>query len=131
MILSWTPRTEKKDGPCGRWFTTCSTATSTRTCGSGGALTEDAPVIKPYDEKLWARLPDAITAPVAVSLDLLDALHTRWLILLRAMTPGDFDRRWTNPGFGESNLDVLLQLYAWHGRHHVAHITSLRQREGW
>jgi uncharacterized damage-inducible protein DinB len=95
------------------------------------ALTEDAPVIKPYDEKLWARLPDAITAPVAVSLDLLDALHTRWLILLRAMTPGDFDRRWTNPGFGESNLDVLLQLYAWHGRHHVAHITSLRQREGW
>ncbi len=95
------------------------------------ALTEDGPVIKPYDEKEWARLSDAMTAPVAVSLDLLDALHARWLILLRAMTPEDFDRRWTSPDFGELSVDVLLQIYAWHGRHHVAHITSLRGREGW
>ena len=95
------------------------------------ALTEDAPVIKPYDEKRWARLPDAMTAPVAVSLDLLDALHTRWLILLRAMTHEDFERKWTSPDFGELSVDVLLQIYTWHGKHHVAHITSLRQREGW
>ena len=95
------------------------------------ALTEDRPMIKPYDEKEWARLPDAKAAPVALSLDLLDALHTRWLILLRAMTPEDFERRWTSPDFGELSVDTLLQLYAWHGKHHVAHITSLREREGW
>ncbi len=95
------------------------------------ALTEDGPVIKPYDEKEWARLPDAIKAPVDVSLDLLKALHTRWLILLRAMTPEDFERRWSSPDFGELSVDGLLQIYAWHGRHHVAHITSLREREGW
>ena len=95
------------------------------------ALTEDEPVIKPYDEKEWARLPDAMTAPVAVSLDILDALHTRWLILLRAMTAEEFERGWSSPDFGELNVDVLLQLYAWHGKHHVAHITSLREREGW
>lgn len=95
------------------------------------ALTEEAPTIKPYDEKEWARLPDATTAPVAVSLDLLDALHTRWLILLRAMSPEDFERRWVNPDLGELSVDVLLQIYGWHGKHHVAHITSLREREGW
>ncbi len=95
------------------------------------ALTEDAPVIKPYDEKEWARLPDATSAPVAVSLDLLDALHTRWLILLRAMAPEDFERRWSSPDFGELGVDVLLQIYAWHGKHHAAHITALREREGW
>lgn len=95
------------------------------------ALTEDVPLIKPYDEKEWARLPDALSAPVAVSLDLLDALHARWLILLRAMSPEDFERRWTSPDFGELSVDVLLQIYAWHGKHHAAHITSLREREGW
>jgi len=95
------------------------------------ALKEEAPMIKPYEEKEWARLPDAMTAPVAVSLDLLDALHMRWLILLRAMSPEDFERRWASPDFGELGVDVLLQIYAWHGKHHVAHITSLREREGW
>ena len=95
------------------------------------ALTEDGPVIKPYDEKDWARLPDAMTAPVAVSLDLLDALHTRWLILLRAMAPEEFERRWSSPDFGDLSVDVLLQIYGWHGKHHVAHITALREREGW
>ncbi len=95
------------------------------------ALTEDAPAIKPYKEKDWARLPDGMTAPVAVSLDLLDALHTRWLILLRAMAPEEFERPWTSPDFGELSVDVLLQLYRWHGRHHVAHITALRERVGW
>ena len=95
------------------------------------ALTEDGPVIKPYEEKDWARLPDAMSAPVAVSLDLLDALHTRWLILLRAMAPEEFERPWTSPDSGELSVDVLLQLYGWHGKHHVAHITALREREGW
>jgi hypothetical protein len=95
------------------------------------ALTEDAPLIKAYDEKEWARLPDAVSAPVAVSLDLLDALHKRWLILLRALTPEDFERKWISPDFGELGVGVLLQIYAWHGQHHVAHITSLREREGW
>ena len=95
------------------------------------ALTEDGPLIKLYDEKEWARLSDAMTAPVAVSLDLLDALHARWLILVRAMTPQQFERRLTNPDHGELSVDVLLQIYAWHGKHHVAHITSLREREGW
>ena len=95
------------------------------------ALTEDGPAIKPYEEKDWARLPDARTAPVAVSLDLLDALHTRWLILLRAMAPEEFERRWSSPDFGDLSVDVLLQIYEWHGKHHVAHITALREREGW
>ena len=95
------------------------------------ALTEDTPVIKPYDEKEWARLPDAMSAPVSVSLDLLDALHTRWLILLRAMSSEDFERRWASPDFGEMSVDGLLQIYAWHGKHHVAHITTLSGREGW
>lgn len=95
------------------------------------SLTEDAPLIKPYEEKEWARLPDAISAPVEVSLDLLDALHKRWLILLRAMSPEDFERRWASPDRGVLRVDALLQIYAWHGKHHVAHITALREREGW
>jgi uncharacterized damage-inducible protein DinB len=95
------------------------------------ALTEDGPVIKPYEEKEWAKLPDAMTAPVAVSLDLLDALHTRWLLLLRAMTAEDFERPWSSPDFGEMSVDGLLQIYAWHGKHHVGHVTALRGREGW
>ena len=66
-----------------------------------------------------------------VSLNLLDVLHARWLILLRAMSPGDFERRWVSPDRGELRVDVLLQIYAWHGKHHVAHITALRETEGW
>ena len=95
------------------------------------SLTEEAPMIKPYEEKEWARLPDAIGARVEVSLNLLDALHTRWLILLRALGPEDFERRWNSPDRAELSVDVLLQIYAWHGKHHVAHITALRDREGW
>ena len=82
------------------------------------ALTEDGPVIKPYEEKEWARLPDATTAPVAVSLDLLDALHTRWLILLRAMAPEQFERRWTGPDHGELaswQLASCLPSWSWLG----------------
>lgn len=96
------------------------------------ALTEDAPLIKPYDEKGWARLPDARHAPVAPSLRLLEALHARWVLLLQALEPDSFRRRLRHPDFDEPlTVDTLLELYAWHGRHHVAHVTALRRREGW
>ena len=95
------------------------------------ALTEEGPTVKPYEQTDWALLPDAKSAPVDVSLDLLDTLHRRWLILLRALSPEDFGRTWSAPDFGELRIDALLQLYAWHGRHHTAHVTSLREREGW
>jgi hypothetical protein len=92
------------------------------------ALTEDEPTIRPYDEKQWAGLPDARAGSVAVSLDLLDALHERWVRLLRALTPADFARRLNHPESGIQDLDRLTAHYAWHGKHHVAHITRLRQR---
>ncbi len=95
------------------------------------ALTEDGPTVKPYDEKDWARLPDALSAPVEVSLDILDSLHGRWLLLWRAMEASDFSRTWKGPDFDHLPVDELLRLYSWHGRHHVAHITSLREGMGW
>jgi uncharacterized damage-inducible protein DinB len=95
------------------------------------ALTEDEPTIKPYAEKLWAELPDARSAVPEVSLALLDALHQRWVLLLRAMKPEDWRRTFRHPERGVVPLDVNLGLYAWHGRHHVAQITGLRRRMGW
>lgn len=95
------------------------------------ALTEDVPTIKPYDEARWAELPDTRQTPIEVSLALLDAVHTRWVTILRAMTPADFARRFNHPESGNQPLDRALALYAWHGRHHVAHITELRKRKGW
>jgi hypothetical protein len=95
------------------------------------ALTEDEPTIKPYNERLWAELFDARTAPVALSLQLLESLHERWVMLLRSLKPSDFSRTFRHPEHGARNLDWLLQLYAWHGRHHVAHITSLREKMKW
>jgi uncharacterized damage-inducible protein DinB len=95
------------------------------------ALTEDAPTIKPYDEARWAELPDVSTVPIATSLTLLDAVHERWLAILRAMKPDDFARLLVHPETGRQRLDQVLALYAWHGPHHTAHITSLRQRMGW
>jgi uncharacterized damage-inducible protein DinB len=86
------------------------------------ALTEDVPTLKAYDEQAWAELPDAKTARVAISLDLLSALHARWVALLKRMTEDDFARRIVHPESGEQPLDRFLQLYAWHGRHHLAHI---------
>lgn len=95
------------------------------------ALTEEEPTIKPYEEAEWAKLPDS-SLPIEVSLRMLEALHERWVALMRAMTPEDFARRFVHPEHGRSmSLDHTLQIYAWHGRHHVAHITSLREREGW
>lgn len=95
------------------------------------ALTENEPTIRPYDEAQWARLPDSQETPVEVSLKLLDALHQRWVILLRALTPADFQRAFRHPELGLVSLNKYLALYAWHGRHHVAHITSLRERMRW
>jgi uncharacterized damage-inducible protein DinB len=96
------------------------------------ALTENEPTIKTYDEAAWAELPDSRKVPIEVSLDLLDALHLRWVSLLRSMDAADFDRGLRHPEHGRVlTLKQMLGLYAWHGRHHVAHITSLRTREGW
>ena len=96
------------------------------------ALTEEEPTIKPYDEARWAELPDARTGPVELSLALLDVLHRRWVLLLRSLRPADFA-----PAVPASGArphvwpGEVVALYAWHGRHHVAHITSLRQPDGW
>ena len=95
------------------------------------ALTEDTPVVKPYDEARWAELPDASTTPVEASLTLLDSLHQRWVRLLESMTDSDFQRSFRHPELGLVRLDRNVALYAWHGRHHVAHILCLRERRGW
>ena len=95
------------------------------------ALTEDQPTIKPYDEAAWARLADA-RLPIDLSLGLIDALHRRWAAIYAAMAPADFDRVFIHPELeGPQTLDRHVQTYAWHGRHHVAHITALRRRAGW
>lgn len=91
------------------------------------ALTEDNPVIKPYEEQFWAELPDS-SLPPEVSLDLLERLHQRFMRVLEGVT--DWSRPWTHPSSGRWTLDTLLAMYAWHGRHHVAHITALRGRQG-
>jgi hypothetical protein len=95
------------------------------------ALTENEPTIKPYEEAAWAELADSASTPVDVSLTLLETLHDRWVRLLRSMTEADFARKFRHPQLGVVPLDKNLALYAWHGKHHVAHITSLRQRMGW
>ena len=96
------------------------------------ALTEETPTIKPYDESAWAKLSDARETPIETSLSLLSALHERWVGLLRAMSPSDFGRKLNHPEWdGPLALDAMLALYAWHGPHHTAHITSLRRRMSW
>jgi uncharacterized damage-inducible protein DinB len=95
------------------------------------ALTEDGPTIKTYDESAWADLADTRATPVTVSLQLLEALHDRWVRLLRAMSADDFRRTMHHPEMGVVDLTVMLRLYAWHGRHHVAHVTALRETMGW
>jgi hypothetical protein len=95
------------------------------------ALTESEPTIKPYDEKQWAELVDVRLTPIEVSLSLLENLHARWTLLLRALEPAAFARTFRHPDIGLLTLDTQLGLYEWHGRHHVAHITSLRSRMGW
>jgi hypothetical protein len=94
------------------------------------ALTEDEPTIKPYDEKLWGELPDVQTTPVETSLALLEALHVRFVSLLQSMTGNDWKRSFRHPDLGVVPLEKNLALYAWHGRHHTAHVTELRKRLG-
>ena len=95
------------------------------------ALTEDVPAIKPYRQDRWAELADVGGVPVEASLSILDGVHERWSRILAAMTPGDFGRRLRHPEIGEIDLDFLLQMYGWHGRHHVTQITELRARRRW
>lgn len=95
------------------------------------ALTEDDPTIRSFDETAWAELPDARTGPVEVSIALLDALHRRWSTLLRRLTADDWRRTFLHPEYGAVTLDECSARVAWHGRHHVAQITALRQRMDW
>ncbi|HXT21763.1 MAG TPA: putative metal-dependent hydrolase [Thermoanaerobaculia bacterium] len=95
------------------------------------ALTEDRPAIKTYEEKLWAELPEARSAPVEVSLKLLEGLHERWVLVLRALGEDELDRPYVHPEMGDMPLRAVLGMYAWHCRHHVAHVTALRRRQGW
>lgn len=95
------------------------------------ALTEETPLPKPWNEQLWAELPDARLAPVDVSLRLFEAVHQRWEMLLRALSPQEFARGFQHPTRGVLTLDWDLGLYVWHGWHHIAHIRALRQRMGW
>lgn len=95
------------------------------------ALTEEEPTIKPYMEDRWAELPEARSAPIEVSLALLDSLHRRWTLVLRNLTDVDWKRNFRHPDLGLMSLEKTLALYAWHGRHHVAHVSELRKRMTW
>src|SRR5437870_7095298 len=95
------------------------------------ALTEDNPTIKPYDQEAWSRLEDARSTPIEVSLTLLTTVHDRWDRIWRSLTPEQFARPLIHPESGERTVDWLLFLYAWHGKHHTAHITELRKQQGW
>jgi hypothetical protein len=95
------------------------------------ALTEDLPAIKTYEEDLWAETADGRDAPVGVSLRLLAALHERWMILLGSLSESQFSLSFSHPQRGIMTIDAAIQLYAWHGIHHAAHITRLRARHGW
>jgi uncharacterized damage-inducible protein DinB len=94
------------------------------------AVTESAPLIKPYDEAAWAELPEARTAPVAMSLDLLDALHRRWTAFLTALPDSEFQKAFTHPDLGQITVDEALGMYAWHCRHHTAHVTLALKNGG-
>jgi len=95
------------------------------------ALTEDDPTIKPYMEDRWAELPESKQAPIEVSLVLLDSLHQRWTMVLRNIKDSDWKRTFRHPEMGPMTLEKTLALYSWHGRHHVAHVTTLRKKMGW
>jgi hypothetical protein len=96
------------------------------------ALTEEGPAIRPYDETAWAATAEVGITPIETSLTMLEALHVRWTFLLRALGEEDFKRPFRHPEHaGTQSVDGLVAMYAWHGRHHVAHITALRERMGW
>jgi hypothetical protein len=95
------------------------------------ALTEDHPTIKPYDENAWAKTADVRSTPIETSLVLLESLHDRWVRLLESVSAAEFDRTLNHPENGVMSLHQMLALYQWHGKHHVAHVTALRERNGW
>jgi uncharacterized damage-inducible protein DinB len=95
------------------------------------ALTEDWPTITPYDEKAWAELPDSKSLPIECSLSFITGMHERWVALLDSMSDADFERGYVHPERGRQDLATALAIYAWHCRHHTAHITALRTRNGW
>ncbi len=95
------------------------------------AITEDEPVIKTYNEKAWAGLEDSLKADVEVSLVLIKSLHQRWVMFLKSLDDQQFLRSYIHPESGKGSVDRILALYAWHGKHHIAHITSLREQQGW
>ena len=96
------------------------------------ALTEAMPTIKPYEEDAWAKLGDSRDTPIETSLTMLDSLHKRWETLLRSLEESDFQRKFRHPAYeDELTVDWILAMYDWHGRHHTAHITSLRERMRW
>ena len=95
------------------------------------ALTEETPTIKPYDEKSWAETPEVVLDPV-ISINLLKALHVKWVALLKSLSPTDLQKQYLHPETQKLNrLDNMIAMYAWHGEHHLAHITSLRKRMEW
>jgi uncharacterized damage-inducible protein DinB len=94
-------------------------------------LTEDEPMVRPFDEEGWAELPDTLSAPIELSLTLHDQLHQRWVLLLNSTPAEDFSRGYRHPKNGLWTLDGALSFFAWHNLHHIAHITSLRERMGW
>lgn len=98
-------------------------------CRFKWVLTEDSPTIKPYHEDLWAQLPDSMVTPVSVSIDLLTAVHTRWVLLMRSMTVEDFNKYYIHPQYGKQYaLGAVCKLYAWHGNHHLAHLQIIRNK---
>jgi uncharacterized damage-inducible protein DinB len=95
-------------------------------------LTEDKPIIKAYNEGDWAELPEAKTGPIALSLDLLDNLHRRWVVMLKNITDEQWERTFIHPESNkEISLGTLVGLYAWHGQHHLGHIEALKKTKGW
>jgi hypothetical protein len=95
------------------------------------ALTEDWPTINPYNEAAWANLADGRSLPIGVSLSIIDGLHARWVALLESLSDADFQKGFNHPERGRLDLATALAIYEWHSRHHTAHITSLRTRQGW
>jgi uncharacterized damage-inducible protein DinB len=95
------------------------------------ALTETSPAIKAYDQNAWAATADGLTADPRLSLAVVEGLHGRWTALLTSMSASDFGLTFLHPERGPMSLDHTLQMYAWHGRHHVAHVVGLRERMGW
>lgn len=95
------------------------------------ALTEESPTVRPYDEAAWSQLPDVAVVPAETSLSLIDGIHARWVACLRGSSGAQLQRPFVHPELGPQRIDLSLLRYAWHGRHHVAHITSLRDRMGW